>query len=185
MAKKLTPPQREQLLETLQTRFAKTMPYHPHTQWEFVLATLSKAPEKLETLYAMEASGGEPNVVDDPEHPASTVFIDCAAESPAGRRSLCYDQEALLSRKKFPPTDSADNLAASLGMSLLSEAQYQALQTISDFDLKTSSWIQTPADVRALGGALFCDKRFGRVFTYHNGADSYYAARGFRGYIVL
>lgn len=185
MPQSVSPEQRDSLLQTLRTRFENTMPYHPHTDWQSVLDALDESPEKVSALYAMEASGGEPNVVDDPEHPDNLVFMDCAAESPDRRRSLCYDQEALLSRKANAPKDSAVHMAEAMGVALLSEAQYRALQAVGSFDLKTASWISTPADVRGLGGALFCDRRFGRVFTYHNGADSYYASRGFRGFLVL
>jgi hypothetical protein len=161
------------------------MPYHKDLAWRTVKEALDSAPQKIGALLAMETTGGEPNVVNDPEHPSLIVFMDCAAESPAGRRSLCYDQEALLSRKNAPPKDSAVHAAAVMGIELLSETQYRALQSVGDFDLKTSSWVQTPASIRNLGGALFCDKRYGQVFLYHNGADSYYGSRGFRGYIYL
>lgn len=174
-----------ELLDTLEARFQKTMQAHPQTSWKAVRQALELAPEKLRSLSAMAATGGEPNVVDDPEHPGQTVFMDFSSESPAGRRSLCYDQEALLARKSASPEDSAAHMAETMGISLLSEAQYRALQAFGGFDLKTSSWIRTPAEIRSLGGALFCDRRYGRVFTYHNGADSYYAARGFRGFLAL
>lgn len=185
MTQALSPAQRDTLLGTLKQRFIQTQAYRPLLSWDDVQAKLENAPDKIAALYAMEATGGEPNVVPDPEHPSAVVFMDCAAESPLGRRSLCYDQEALLSRKANAPRDSAAHMAAEMGIELLSEAQYRALQALKDIDLKTSSWVQTPKDVRQKGGALFCDKRFGRVFTYHNGADSYYAVRGFRGFLVL
>ena len=185
MPQSISPEQRDSLLQTLRARFEKTMPYHPHVDWQSVLDALEKAPEKLSALYAMEAAGGEPNVVHDPEHPAQIVFMDCAAESPSERRSLCYDLEALLSRKANAPKDSAVHMAEAMGVALLSEVQYRALQSVGSFDPKTSSWVQTPAEVRTLGGALFCDRRYGRVFTYHNGADAYYGSRGFRGFLVL
>ncbi|MFH1512249.1 MAG: DUF4256 domain-containing protein [Bacillota bacterium] len=185
MPNSVSPAQHGALLQTLHSRFSKTMAYHPQVTWQEILGKLEHAADKLNSLHAMEASGGEPNVVADPEHPDAIVFMDCAQESPAGRRSLCYDQEALLSRKANAPGDSAVHLAAAMGITLLTEAQYRALQCLGDFDLKTSSWVQTPASIRKLGGALFCDKRYGRVFTYHNGADSYYAARGFRGFLAL
>ena len=185
MPRPVSPAQRDSLLETLRSRFMKTSAFHPHTDWESVLHALYNTPEKLSALYAMETSGGEPCVVHDPEHPSQIVFMDCAAESPAGRRSLCYDQEALLARKANPPKDSAAHMAETMGVALLSEAQYRALQAVGSFDLKTSSWVQTPPEVRRLGGALFCDKRYGRVFVYHNGADAYYGSRGFRGYLIL
>jgi hypothetical protein len=181
----VSPAQRDSILQTLQSRFIKTPAYHPHTDWQEVLTALENAPEKLNALYAMETSGGEPNVVYDPGRPSLIVFMDCAAESPSQRRSLCYDREALLSRKTNPPKDSAVHMAETMGIGLLSESQYRALQAVGDFDLKTSSWVQTPAEVRSLGGALFCDRRYGRVFLYHNGADAYYGSRGFRGFLVL
>ncbi len=185
MPQSVSPEQRDSLLHTLQARFEKTASYHPHIKWRSVLDALEHAPDKLNALYAMENSGGEPSVVPDPEHPDQIVFMDCCEESPAGRRSLCYDQEALLSRKANPPKDSAAHMAGEMGAALLSEAQYRALQAVGDFDLKTSSWVQTPAEVRSLGGALFCDRRYGRVFTYHNGADAYYGSRGFRTFLIL
>lgn len=185
MPQSVSPEQRDSLIQILHARFEQTEAYHPQTDLQEVLAALESAPEKLDALYAMEATGGEPNVVADPDHPTRIVFMDCAAESPSGRRSLCYDQEALHSRRNNPPKDSAVHLAETMGVGLLSEAQYRALQAVGDFDLKTSSWVQTPAEVRGLGGALFCDKRYGRVFTYHNGADAYYGSRGFRGFLVL
>ncbi len=185
MPNPITTAQRETLLQTLEARFARTMPYHPGMRWQAVEQALQAAPGKLATLYLMEETGGEPNVVADPQRPGAIVFFDCAAESPEGRRSLCYDHEALASRKQNAPADSALHMAQTMGAELLSEAQYRALQQLGDFDRKTSSWILTPADIRALGGALFCDKRYGHVFTYHNGADSYYAARGFRASLAL
>lgn len=185
MPASLTPVQRVALLQTLAARFAGTMSCHPKLTWPAVQAALNAAPHALEVLHAMEATGGEPDVMDDPEHADRIVFMDCSAESPAGRRSLCYDTEALLSRKANPPKDSVMHMAASLGITLLSETQYRTLQCAGIFDEKTSSWIQTPETIRSLGGALFCDRRYGQVFLYHNGADSYYAARGFRGYIAL
>jgi hypothetical protein len=185
MPEPISPAQRDALLATLKKRFDQTIPYHPGLSWQTVREKLEREPHKLAALHAMEASGGEPNAVVDPARPSAVVMMDCAAESPAGRRSLCYDKEALLSRKSNPPADSAVHMAAVMGIELLSEEQYKLLQSLGDFDLKTSSWVQTPADVRGLGGALFCDKRFGRVFTYHNGADAYYGSRGFRGFLML
>ena len=185
MTNRISPQQREALLETLQARFHQTMAFHPHTNWRDVLHALENAPQALGALGRMEDTGGEPIVVDDPEHPGRIVLMDGAAESPQSRRSLCYDQEALLARKNGPPAGSAVDMAEGIGIELLSETQYRALQALGGFDLKSSSWIKTPDDVRRLGGALFCDKRYGRVFTYHNGADSYYAARGFRGFLAL
>jgi hypothetical protein len=185
MPKPVSPAQRDALYKALETRFQKTIRFHPDLSWESVRAKLEADPDKLMALYAMETTGGEPNVVPDPEHPSATVFMDCSAESPPGRRSLCYDEVGRLSRKLNAPEDSAGRMAADMGIALLSEAQYRALQELFDFDLKTSNWVRTPEGVRKLGGALFCDKRYGRTFTYHNGADSYYQSRGFRGYIVL
>jgi hypothetical protein len=171
----------EALIRALRTRFEKHMHRHPGIAWEDVQARLERRPAALRSLQAMEATGGEPDVI-GPAHPSGQVtFCDCAAESPVGRRSTCYDGQARESRKENRPEHSAVEMAAEMGIELLNEAQYRALQTLGEFDLKTSSWIDTPADVRALGGALFCDRRYGRVFVYHNGVQSYYAARGFRG----
>jgi hypothetical protein len=174
-------PSRDNLLQTLQSRFEKNMPRHKGMAWLEVQARLEGKPAALKSLLAMEETGGEPDVIAHDVASGQFVFCDCAAESPAGRRSLCYDREALDARKENKPQTSAMEMAAAMGVALLSEEQYRALQVLGEFDLKTSSWIQTPADVRSLGGALFCDRRYGRVFTYHNGAQSYYAARGFRG----
>ncbi len=185
MSEALSPAQRDVLLKTLETRFMTTERYHPGLSWERVQTKLEASPDTLSALYAMEATGGEPNVVPDPEHPSAVVFMDCAKESPLGRRSLCYDEDARLRRKANAPGDSAVHMAETMGITLLSETQYRALQELFDFDLKTSSWVRTPEGVRRLGGALFCDKRYGQVFTYHNGADSYYSSRGFRGFLVL
>lgn len=173
-------PEREQLIHTLRARFEKHMPRHQGITWEQVQARLLGSPEALRALQAMEASGGEPDVI-GADAAGGYLFCDCSAESPAGRRSRCYDGTALESRKENKPKGSAAGLAAAMGIALLTEEQYRQLQTLGDFDTKTSSWVATPDQVRALGGALFCDRRFGRVFTYHNGAESYYAARGFRG----
>lgn len=185
MAAILTTVQRDAFTATLQARFDKTPALHQTIQWDAVLLKLQAAPDKLDTLHAMETTSGEPCVVFDPEQPEAIVFMDCAKESPANRRSLCYDEDARLSRKANPPADSAVHMAQSIGIQLLSETQYRTLQAYGDFDLKTSSWVQTPASIRGQGGAVFCDKRYGQVFLYHNGADSYYASRGFRGYLVL
>ncbi|HPJ02555.1 MAG TPA: DUF4256 domain-containing protein [Candidatus Limiplasma sp.] len=185
MPETITSAQRDALLQTLSIRFADTARLHPALRWEQVKTKLEAAPERLAALHAMEATGGEPNVVPDPEHPQDIVFMDCAAESPAGRRSVCYDEDARLSRKANAPADSAEHMAETMGITLLSQAQYRALQTLLDLDLKTSSWVRTPQNIRSLGGALFCDKRYGQVFLYHNGADSYYASRGFRGFLIL
>lgn len=173
--------QHDPLLRTLQARFEKNMRRHPGVAWSEVEARLLAHPDALRSLQAMEDSGGEPDVVGNEK--AAFTFVDCAAESPAGRRSLCYDRAALDARKENKPQGSAVEDAAAHGIQLLTEEQYRALQAVGEFDLKTSSWIRTPEDVRALGGALFCDRRYGRVFTYHNGVQSYYAARGYRGWL--
>jgi len=173
--------EREELLRALKGRFEKNMARHEGVSWADVRARLEGNPAALESLRGMEATGGEPDVIgSDAGH---FTFCDCSADSPVGRRSLCYDREALESRKEHKPADSAVEMAAALGIDLLTEAQYRALQELGEFDTRTSSWIRTPPDVRALGGALFCDRRYGKVFVYHNGAQSYYAARGFRGSI--
>lgn len=168
-----------ELLETLQARFAQHMGRHRGLAWAPVEARLRKLPGKLPSLQAMEDTGGEPDVI--AQEGEAYVFCDCAAESPSGRRSSCFDRAALDARKEAKPAHNAMDLAAHIGIEMLTEAQYRALQQLGEFDLKTSSWIATPADVRKLGGALFCDRRYGQVFTYHNGAQSYYAVRGFRG----
>lgn len=174
-----------ELLDTLKRRFEKHMPRHKGVAWAQVLARLESTPGALEVLREMEATGGEPDVVALDGETTSLVFCDCAAETPAGRRSLCYDEAALAARKENKPQGSAVGMAAAMGVALLTEAQYRALQALGEFDLKTSSWVLTPPEVRALGGALFCDRRYGRVFTYHNGVQSYYAARGFRGALPI
>lgn len=174
---------RGELLRTLQRRFEANARRHPEVPWADVAVRLESAGAAWVTLLAMESSGGEPDVIGRDDAGAGFVFCDCAAESPSGRRSLCYDEAALRSRRENRPRGSAVRAAADLGVELLDEAQYRALQRLGEFDLRTSSWIATPADVRQLGGALFCDRRFGKVFTYHNGAESYYAARGFRGLV--
>jgi hypothetical protein len=176
--------ERDKLLQALKARFEKNMPRHKGVAWADVESRLTGNAAALKSLQAMEASGGEPDVIGKPES-GKFRFCDCAAESPTGRRSLCYDREALDSRKENKPQGSAMDMAAEMGIELLTEAQYRALQELGEFDLKTSSWVQTPADVRAQGGALFCDRRYGKVFVYHNGASSYYAARGFRGSILV
>ena len=177
--------ERETLLGALGARFEKNMARHRAITWAEVQAKLADKAGALEALQAMEATGGEPDVIGYNDESSQIVFCDCSAESPMGRRSLCYDRAALVARKENKPKGSAEDLAAALGISLLTEEQYRHLQTLGAFDLKTSSWISTPKDVRALGGALFCDRRYGQVFVYHNGADSYYAARGFRGYLAV
>lgn len=170
-----------ELLASLRDRFAKNMQRHRGHSWEPVMARLQSNPAALRSLLAMESSGGEPDVIDHDKASGQYLFCDCSPESPAGRRSLCYDQDALDARKENRPAGSVVEAAAAMGIELLDEARYRALQQLGEFDLKTSSWVATPRDVRALGGALFCDRRYGRVFVYHNGAQSYYAARGFRG----
>ena len=179
--KKLSPEQREELLKTLKVRFEKNMKRHKGLDWAAVQAKMDANAEKLWSLNEMERTGGEPDVVGFDKKTAQYIFYDCSAESPKGRRSLCYDREALEARKENKPKDSAINMASDLGIEILTEEQYYELQKLGSFDLKTSSWVSTPADIRKLGGAISCDRRFGRVFTGHNGADSYYAARGFRG----
>jgi hypothetical protein len=174
-------PAREALLQALKARFEKHRRRHEGIAWDAVAARLAANAGALAALQTMEATGGEPDVIGHDAATGEFVFCDCAAESPAGRRSLCYDREALDARKEHKPEGSAVERAAAMGVQLLSEAQYLALQQLGEFDLKTSSWIATPDDVRASGGALFGDRRYGRVFVYHNGAQSYYAARGFRG----
>jgi hypothetical protein len=179
--KDLSPKDREKLLKTLQARFEKNMNRHKGLQWDKVRAKLEANPEKLWSLYEMEGSGGEPDVVGHDKKTGEYLFFDCSAESPAGRRSTCYDRAALDSRKEHKPKNCALDMAAAMGIELLTEEQYRELQKLGEFDTKTSSWVETPADIRKLGGALFCDRRYGRVFVFHNGAESYYAARGFRG----
>jgi hypothetical protein len=179
--KKLTSSQQEELLSILKTRFEKNMKRHKGLDWDKVQAKLEAAPAKLWSLNEMEMTGGEPDVVGHDKKSGEYIFYDCAAESPKGRRSICYDHEALESRKEHKPKDSAINMAADMGIEILTEEQYRDLQKLGDFDTKTSSWIETPANIRKLGGAVFCDRRYDTIFLYHNGAESYYAARGFRG----
>jgi hypothetical protein len=179
--RKLPPARRDELLGILKTRFEKNAARHPGLRWEAVQARLEANVEKLWSLNEMEASGGEPDVVGHERKTGEYVFSDCSAQSPKGRRSLCYDHEARASRKEHKPKDSAAGMAAAMGIELLTEEQYRELQQLGEFDTTTSSWVKTPPDVRRLGGALFCDRRFDKVFVYHNGAESYYAARGFRG----
>lgn len=173
--------QREELLTTLKTRFEKNMNRHKGLEWAKVQAKLEANPEKLESLSEMERTGGEPDVVGYEKKTGEYIFYDCSAESPKGRRSFCYDREALESRKEFKPKDSAMGMAAAMGIEILTEAQYRELQEVGNFDTKTSSWLKTPAEIRKLGGAIFADRRYNHVFVYHNGAESYYAVRGFRG----
>jgi hypothetical protein len=170
----------KKLLDTLRERFEANMARHEGIQWAKVQARLEARPDKLRSLAEMERTGGEPDVVGQEEKTGEYLFYDCSAESPAGRRSLCYDDEALEARKKHKPEGSAVARAAEMGAELLTEEEYRGLQELGEFDAKTSSWLRTPAEIRALGGAIFGDYRFGRVFVYHNGAESYYAARGFR-----
>jgi len=186
MSKKiLSPKQIEELLKTLKARFEKNKNRHKGIEWSKVQAKLEKNSGKLWSLNEMERTDGEPDVVGYEKKSGEYVFYDCSAESPNGRRSLCYDAAALASRKEHKPKDSAVNMATAMGIELLTEEQYRELQKLGGFDLKTSSWVKTPADIRKLGGAIFCDRRYGKVFTYHNGAESYYAARGFRGVLKV
>jgi len=179
--KELSPAKREEFLQALKARFEKNMDRHRDMEWSKVHAKLQANPEKLRSLHKMEETGGEPDVVSHDKKTGEYIFYDCSAESPAGRRSLCYDREALESRKENKPKSSAMDLATAMGIAILTEEQYRDLQKLGKFDTKTSSWVKTPSAVRNLGGALFCDRRFDTVFVYHNGAESYYAARGFRG----
>lgn len=182
MAKSKNKPDKyEELLKVLKTRFEKNMHRHKGIAWEKVQANLEVNPQKLAALDEMELTEGEPDVVGVDKKTGEFIFFDCSAESPKGRRSLCYDDAALHSRKEHKPKNSALQMAAEMGVEILTEEQYKYLQTLGEFDLKTSSWIATPPEIRKLGGALFCDRRYNTIFTYHNGAESYYAARGFRG----
>ena len=181
MKKKLSSDQREELLSTLQTRFEKNMKRHKGIDWKTVQTKLKAKPEKLWSLNEMEKTGGEPDVTSHDKKTGEFIFIDCSAETPKGRRSICYDHEALESRKEHKPENSAVQMAADMGVELLTEEQYRELQKLGSFDAKSSSWVKTPADIRKLGGALFCDLRYAHVFVYHNGAESYYGVRGFRG----
>ncbi|MFB5087676.1 DUF4256 domain-containing protein [Psychrobacillus sp. PGGUH221] len=179
--KELSLEQREELLRTLKARFEKNMNRHEGLEWAKVQAKLEANTEKLWSLNEMEGTGGEPDVVGHDKETGEYIFYDCSAESPKGRRSVCYDREALDSRKKHKPENNAIDMATAMGIEILTEEQYRGLQKLENFDLKTSSWVQTPANIRQLGGAVFGDRRYDTVFVYHNGADSYYAARGFRG----
>ena len=183
--KKLSSLQHEDLLNILKVRFEKNRKRHIDIQWTKVQAKLEANTEKLWSLNEMEITGGEPDVVAHDKKTGEYIFYDCSSESPKGRRSVCYDGEALASRKEHKPKDSAIDMAAAMGIKLLTEEQYRQLQELGDFDTKTSSWVQTPSNVRELGGALFCDRRYDQVFVYHNGAESYYAARGFRGLLKV
>ncbi len=179
--KELSPAQREELLRVLKARFEKNMNRHQGLEWAKVQAKLEANSERLWSIHEMERTGGEPDVVGHDKKTGEYIFCDCSPESPKGRRSLCYDREALESRKENKPKSNAMELAAAMGIELLTEEQYRELQQLGEFDAKTSSWVKTPSDIRKLGGALFCDRRYDTVFVYHNGAESYYAARAFRG----
>ena len=179
--KELSPKQREELLRALQARFEKNRNRHKGLEWAPVQAKLEADPKKLWPLNEMERTGGEPDVVGHDEKTGEYIFYDCSAESPKGRRSLCYDRDAWEARKEHKPENNAMDMAAAMGIELLTEEQYRALQQLGDFDTKTSSWLKTPPEIRKLGGAIFADFRYSHVFVYHNGAESYYAARGFRG----
>ena len=181
--KELPPEQREELLTTLKGRFEKNMHRHQGLEWAKVQARLEANAEKLWSLNEMERTGGEPDIVGQDKNTGEYTFYDCSPESPKGRTSLCYDREALESRKEYKPRSSAMDMAAAMGAELLTEEQYQELQKLGAFDTKSSSWLKTPGDIRKLGGAIFGDRRFGRVFVYHNGAESYYSGRGFRGWL--
>lgn len=183
--KKLSSEQREELLKALKTRFEKNMNRHKGIEWSKILSKLEANPEKLWSLNEMEITGGEPDVVAYDKKSGDYIFFDCSAESPKGRRSVCYDHEGLESRKEHRPQNNAIDMAAEIGIELLTEEQYRELQKLGEFDTKTSSWIKTPAAIRELGGALFADYRYGSVFVYHNGAQSYYAVRGFRGLLKV
>ena len=180
-ARDMNAKQREELLSALKARFEKNMNRHKGLEWAKVQAKLEANSEKLWVLDEMESTGGEPDVVGFDKKTGEYIFYDCSAESPKGRRSVCYDREALEARKEHKPENNAIDMAAAMGIELLTEEQYRELQKLGDFDTKTSNWVKTPSDIRKLGGAIFCDRRYEHVFVYHNGADSYYAARGFRG----
>lgn len=182
-AQNLVPEVREELVKILKVRFEKNMNRHKSLEWAKILAKLNSelSAEKLWTLNEMEKTGGEPDVIGYDKETDQYIFCDCSAESPKGRRSVCYDREALESRKEHKPQNSATDMAAEMGVELLTEEQYRELQKLGNFDTKTSSWVKTPTEIRKLGGAIFCDKRYNQVFMYHNGAESYYGARGFRG----
>ncbi len=179
--RQLSSKHRDELLVVLKSRFEKNMKRHKGSEWQEVEARLKADAEKMWSLYEMENSGGEPDVVGHDKKTGEYIFVDCSAESPKGRRSVCYDRDALESRKEHKPKNSATDMASAMGIEILTEDEYRNLQSLGQFDTKTSSWIKTPSDIRDLGGAIFADYRYGKVFVYHNGAESYYAARGFRG----
>jgi hypothetical protein len=181
----LSPEQMEELLGNLETRFEKNPVRHKNFEWTKLHTKLANSPEKLWSLHQMETTGGEPDVIHYDKQTDEYLFYDCSPESPKGRRSICYDREALEARKEHKPQNNALDVAAAMGITILTEEQYRELQQLGDFDTKTSSWILTPAAIRKVGGALFCDRRYNTVFTYHNGAESYYAARGFRGALKI
>jgi len=183
--KKLTPAQQQELLDTLMNRFEKNTERHKGIRWDEIEARLKSKTDKMSSLFEMERTGGEPDVIGQDKKTGEYLFCDCSKESPAGRRSLCYDRAALEARKEHKPKGSVMDMAAAMGIRLLTEQQYRELQQLGAFDLKTSSWILTPEPIRRLGGAVFCDRRYDTVFLYHNGADSYYAARGFRGALTV
>ncbi len=185
MKKELSIKQQEELLSILKIRFEKNISRHKGMDWEKVKTRLEANPGKLWSLYEMERTEGEPDVIGYDKKTGGYIFYDCSAESPKGRRSICYDRAALDARKAHKPENSAMDMANDMGIELLTEEQYLELQELGEFDMKTSSWIKTPADIRKLGGAIFCDRRYGKVFTYHNGADSYYSVRGFRGSLKI
>lgn len=183
--KELSPEHREELLIKLETRFEKSQNRHKNIEWAMVRARLDANSEKLWSLNEMERTGGEPDVIGYDKKTGEYIFYDCSAESPEGRRNLCYDREALDSRKEFKPKDSALDMAAAIGIGILTEEQYRELQNLGKFDTKTSSWLKTPGEIRKLGGAIFADRRYNHVFVYHNGASSYYGVRGFRGVLIV
>lgn len=182
---KLSQDQQNTLLTTLQDRFEKNMPRHKGLDWDAVQSRLEAHPDIIDTLHKMEKTGGEPDVIGQDPHSKKYIFCDCSPQSPSGRRSLCYDRKALDDRKEYKPKDSAIDMAKAMGVELLTEEEYRSLQTLGEFDTKTSSWVVTPPDIRKLGGAIFADRRYDTVFIYHNGAESYYASRGFRGKVEV
>ncbi len=184
-ARSLKPAEYDTLLAVLKTRFENNLQRHSGLDWATVAMRLERDTVKMWSLHEMEQTGGEPDVVGQDKRTGEYIFVDCSAESPSGRRSLCYDREALESRKEAKPRSSAADMASAMGIDLLTESEYRELQMLGKFDLKTSSWVKTPESIRKLGGAIFCDRRYGTIFVYHNGAESYYAARGFRGCLKI